>query len=319
MTSIEDKGPLSAQNLSARNPRIQCPGPRLATEVRALVAAAVLAFSTAAFPVGPNPAVAEETSRVVIAGGDLTEIAFALGAGDRIIAVDTTSSYPPAVGDLPKVGYMRRLAPEGLLSMAPDLVLAAAGSGPEATLDRLEQAGVDVRIGPDDRTLSVVSKKIRFVGEALGLEEEAEALVADVEARLEQAIAEAAREDGPKVLFLMTSGRSGLMSAGDGTSAEAIINLSGGRNALTGIDGFKPISAEAALAAQPDVLLVPSHAAVAMGGAETLLDRPELAATPAGRAKRIVVIDSLLLLGFGPRTPEAVKALATALKEGEDA
>ncbi|MEL6318622.1 MAG: ABC transporter substrate-binding protein, partial [Pseudomonadota bacterium] len=246
--------------------------------------------------------------------GDLTEIAFALGAGDRIVAVDTTSSYPAAAAALPKVGYMRRLAPEGVLSSAPQLLIAAAGAGPQSALDRLRQAGVDVRIGPDAPTAAGIAEKIRFVGAALGRESEAETLAADVAEKLDAAVAAAAaRETKPRVLFLLTAGPNGLMAAGDGTSAEAIIELAGGANAVSGFEGYKPLSAEVAVAAAPEILVMPTHSAEALGGADKALNRPELLATPAGRARRVIVLDGLLLLGFGPRTPEAVGTLAAAI------
>ena len=253
--------------------------------------------------------------RIVVAGGDIAEIVFALGAGDRVVAVDTTSTFPAQAAALPKIGYMRRLAPEGVLSIAPGLLLGGADAGPPSTLDRLRRAGVAVRLGPDDKTSAGVAKKIMFVGDALGLRPEAEKLARAVTARLEAAAAKARSiGDPPKVLFLMTAGRSGLMAAGANTSAQEIIELAGGVNAVAGFEGYKPLSAEVALAAAPDILLTPSHAARALGGADQALERPELASTPAGRRKNIVVLDGLLLLGFGPRTPEAVEKLAAALR-----
>ena len=87
-------------------------------------------------------------TRVVVLGGDLTEIAFALEAGGRLVAADDTSLWPPEAGVLPKVGYLRRLSAEGILSLAPDLVLASAEAGPPAVLDQLRSAGVVVAAGP---------------------------------------------------------------------------------------------------------------------------------------------------------------------------
>lgn len=256
--------------------------------------------------------------RIAVAGGDITEIVFALGAGDRVVAVDTTSTYPPQAASAPKIGYMRRLAAEGVLSAAPDQLLGGADAGPDAALDQLRQAGVEVLIGPDDPTSAGIAKKIRFVGEALGLETEAEALAVSVAAELEAAVAKAQQvQNKPKVLFLMTAGRTGLMAAGARTSAQEIIELAGGVNAVSGFDGYKPLSAEVALASAPDILLLPTHAARAIGSVDSLLDRPELAGTPAGANRNVVVLDGLLLLGFGPRTPQAVSALAAALHKAE--
>jgi hypothetical protein len=109
---------------------------------RTLLRAAVLgtvAGVAAAF------AEAEPPGRVVVAGGDLTEIAFALGAGDRIVGVDATSTHPPEADDLPDIGYFRRLSAEGVLSLAPDLLLAAPETGPEIGLEQIAAAGVEIR------------------------------------------------------------------------------------------------------------------------------------------------------------------------------
>jgi iron complex transport system substrate-binding protein len=120
-------------------------------------------------------------------------------------------------------------------------------------------------------------------------------------------------ETRPSVLFLISAGRGAPMASGENTAAAAVIALARGRNALTGFEGYKPLSAEAAIAAAPEALLMPAHAVEALGGTDAVLARPEIAATPAGRAGRVIVMDGLKLLGFGPRTPEAVAELARAL------
>ncbi|WP_339949093.1 ABC transporter substrate-binding protein [uncultured Albimonas sp.] len=257
---------------------------------------------------------AQGGERLVIAGGDLTEIAFALGAGDRVAAVDTTSMFPPAVGPLPKVGYLRQLAPEGILALAPDVVIGSADAGPPATLERLAAAGVRVEIAPEGKDVSVIPAKIAFMGRALGREAQAEALAARFTAQMEALEAALAPiEARPSVLFLLAAGRGAPMVSGTGTAAHEVIGLARGRNAVTDYEGYKPLSAEAAIAAAPEVLLVPDHAVGMMGGPEAILARPEIAATPAGQAGRLLVMDGLKLLGLGPRTPQAVAELARAL------
>ncbi len=263
------------------------------------------------------PAAAEDGPRVVSIGGDLTEIVYALGAGRLLVGADTTSSWPAEAEELAKVGYMRQLAAEGILSLAPDLVIAAGDAGPQTVLDRLEMAGVEVRVAPDDASVEGVVDKIRFVGAALGRTAEADAAIAAFEAEMATVgEALAGLTDRPRVLFLISAGTSSMVAAGAGTSAEAIIALAHGQNALGGFEGFKPVGAEAIIAAAPDVLLLPSHTAAQPGGLDAILAEPALAATPAVANGRVVVMDSLLLLGFGPRTPEAILALADALHPG---
>ena len=262
------------------------------------------------------PAAAEEPPRVVSIGGDLTEIVYTLGAGAMLVGVDTTSTWPAEADGLAKVGYMRQLAVEGILSLAPDLVLAAGDAGPASVLERLAQAGVDVRVAPNDASVAGVVEKIRFVGDALGRSAEAEDAVARFAAEMaevETAVANVAVH--PRVLFLISAASGSLMAAGTGTSADAIIVLARGTNAVAGFAGYKPVNAEAMIAAAPDMLLLPSHAVAEPGRLEAILSDPALAATPAVRNQQVVVIDSLLLLGFGPRTPQAVMELARALHQ----
>lgn len=84
-----------------------------------------------------------DTSRIVSIGGAVTEILYALGLDKRVIAVDTTSLYPPrALAEKPNVGYMRQLSAEGVLGLGPSLVLASEGSGPKETIAVLEAARV---------------------------------------------------------------------------------------------------------------------------------------------------------------------------------
>ena len=262
---------------------------------------------------------AQEARRLVIAGGDLTEMAFALGLGEQVAAVDTTSMFPPAVLPLPKIGYLRQLAAEGVLSTRPDLVILAADAGPPPTLDRLRAAGVQVEIGPEGDGPDAVSAKLAFMGRVLEREAEAEALNArflEQMAGLEASLA--GIEETPSVLCLLSAGRGAPMAAGTETAADVMITLARGRNAVGGYTGYKPLSAEVAIAAAPDYLLLPQHAVDFLGGPEAILARPEIAATPAGREGRLIALDGMKLLGFGLRTPQGVAELASALHPGLD-
>tara|TARA_R110000868_G_scaffold61059_4_gene185709 strand:+ start:6435 stop:7274 length:840 start_codon:yes stop_codon:yes gene_type:complete len=252
--------------------------------------------------------------RVVSAGGDLTEIIYALDAQDRLVGVDSTSNYPATAKDLAQIGYVRRVAPEGILSLKPDMILGAYDMGPPAAIGQLKAAGVKVALAPRGDLPGGIPAKIRFVGEALGLSAKAEMLASKVAADLKRAMTQYGKAGpGPKVIFILSLGEGGVLVGGRGSSAEAIIQMAGGRNAATGFDGYKPMSREAILASQPEVLLMMESSVQRYGGIEAVLKRPELASTPAALNGKSIAMDGMLLLGFGPRTPSAVARLGEYL------
>lgn len=265
-----------------------------------------------------KPVIIPNNKRVVSIGGSVSETIHALGLSDRVIAVDTTSSYPRAYRHKPNVGYMRRLATEPILALEPSLVLAVEDSGPPAVLAQLREAGLPVVMVPDIPSPLGVLEKVTLVAEAMGAEENGEALKAKLKtemATVQKAITKATSR--PRVLFLLSVGGGGApLAAGRETSAAGIIELAGGTNAIDAFEGYKPLSPEATVEAAPDVLLVTKRSLGLLGGAHKLLTLPEIAATPAGENRVVVAMDGLLLLGFGPRTGAAIQQLAEKLHPG---
>jgi iron complex transport system substrate-binding protein len=280
--------------------------------MRAMIALRLI--TAAAACVAASVACAQGPSRVVAVGGAVTEIVYALGAGDRLVAVDSTSIFPEAATRLPRVGYMRGLSSEGVLAMRPQVLIATAEAGPGAALAQIRSAGVPVTTVPSEHSLETLRTRVRTVAAVLGVEERG----AELEKRIlvqwneaERAVAGYASR--PKVLFLLAHTGNSAMVAGEDTAADAMIRYAGATNALSGFKGYKPLTAEAAIGAAPDIVLITHEGLDAIGGAEKLWSRPGLALTPAGKAKRAVAFDALYLLGFGPRLPEAVKDLARRL------
>jgi len=254
--------------------------------------------------------------RVVTLGGDVTEIVYALGAGNSIACDDQTSLYPQAATKLPQVGYLRTLAAEGVLSCKPDLIIASADAGPPAAVTQLSASGVRFVKVPNTHSPDAVPAKIEAVAAALAIPEKGKALEAQYRRALAGARAKLAAYKGhPRAIFLMAQGPGGAMAAGRGSAADVMLTLAGARN-VAGFEGYKPLTPEAAIALKPDVIVVADIAVKMMGGMEAFRERPEIAMTPAGKAGRIVPMDTLLLLGFGPRTPQALLALGQALHGG---
>ncbi|MBN9889412.1 heme/hemin ABC transporter substrate-binding protein [Salipiger abyssi] len=283
----------------------------------ALSTAAYLALGGLGAALLPAEAARGEADTLVI-GGSVTEIVYALGQEHRLLARDTTSTYPPQAEALPDVGYMRALSPEGVLSVNPDLILSEEGAGPPETLDVLEEAAIPFITVPGGFDADAVAAKIRAVGEALDVPEAASALAEEVSTQIETASkdAQAAAGTPKRVLFVLSAQGGRLMGGGDNTGAAAIIEMAGGVNALAGVEGYKPLSDEAVTAAAPDVILMMDRDGDHAASAEELFALPALAVTPAAETGALIKMDGLKLLGFGPRTGAAVAELAQALYGG---
>lgn len=250
--------------------------------------------------------------RIVTIGGAVSETVFALGAGDRVVATDTSSTFPPEAVQRPKIGYQRSLAAETVLAFRPDLVIAAPEAGPPATLAQLRAAGVRIETVGDAHDGPSAAARILAIGEILGKPDEAARLAAPVAA----VVAPAPSARPPRVLFLYARGGGVAMVAGTPSPISGMIELAGAINAVTEFEGYKQLSGEAVIAAAPDVILLPERGLAAIGGPARLWELPGMANTPAGAAKRVVAIEDLLLLGFGPRLATAVEQLRAAVAVG---
>ncbi len=265
--------------------------------------------------VAAGAAAADPTPRIISIGGSVTETVYALGGQSLLIADDQSSVYPDAARKLPQIGYMRTLAAEGILSLHPDLVLAAPEAGPKAALEQLAAAGVRLVKLDEGYTVEAALARITAVGKQIGREAEAkqitEAMTADLAAVQKQIDA---AKFHPRVLFLMQIGHGAPLVAGGKTAADAMITLAGGSNAAGAtFDGYKPLTPEGISALAPDYILVTDETLQARGGKEALIKMPEIAATTAAEKGCVAAMEALYLLGFGPRMAHALRDLAATL------
>lgn len=261
-----------------------------------------------------TPAVAQEApQRIVSIGGSLTEIVYALGQEERLIARDSTSLFPHEALDLPDVGYMRALSPEGVLSVDPDLILTLEGAGPPEAVAVIKSASVPVVTVPESFDREGVLVKIDAVGKALGIEGEAAELAASVDVDL-RAAEEAAASIGERasVLFILSMEGGRVLASGTGTAANGMIELAGGQNAITDYAGYKQLTDEAIVTASPDVILLMNRGGESEPTSTDLSSQPALSVTPAAQNGRVVLIEGSVL-GFGPRTGAAARELAGEL------
>jgi iron complex transport system substrate-binding protein len=253
-----------------------------------------------------------DTARIVTIGAAVTEIVFALGHGNQVVAVDQTSTFPAAVRSKPNVGYMRALATEGVLSLAPTLIVATEGSGPPDVIGILSRAAVPFVIVPEGHDEAAVLRKVRLIAEVLGEtkrgEEMAHALQEDFRTVKEQRQKIAKTRKG---VFVLAVGSGSPTVGGGETSADGIFELAGVENAMKEIHGYKPAVAESTLAAAPEFVVTMIERNHGLD-ADAMFAQTAFAGTPAARDKRLIAIPSYYL-SFGPRTAHAANLLEAAV------
>jgi iron complex transport system substrate-binding protein len=254
----------------------------------------------------------QAAEKLISIGGDVTEIVYALGAGNEMVARDSTSLHPQAVLALPDVGYMRQLNTEGILSMHPSLVLSSELAEPSLVLQQLEQNGVKVVRVPGTPSADTVPKKIEVIAAALNRQAEGDKLIATYRAQ----IAAIHHDALPvKMLFVMSHGGMSSMAAGQNTAADAMITSVGAQNAMQGFSRYRPLSQEGVIASAPDIILLTSDGVKSLGGMDQVWKLPGVAMTPAGKNKRVLVLDDMSLLGFGLQTPAVMAQLRQAAEQ----
>lgn len=237
-----------------------------------------------------------------------------MGAGDRVVGRDETS-LAPQIASAPVVTTAHQVAAEKVLALDPDLVIIDSATGPPEVLDQIRSAGVRVELVPDTWSVADMAPRIDALGSYLGLG------AADLDAVKSTVIpaVEAAAPTGPRVAFLYLRGPSSIyLLGGEGSGADALISAAGGVDvgAEAGYDPFTPLTAEALIAAAPDVLLVMNEGLASVGGVEGLRALPGVAQTPAGQSGQVIAVDDTMLLSFGARTGALIEALGVALDSG---
>lgn len=263
-----------------------------------------------------GPTLAEEAAkprRIVSIGGDVTETLVLLGRGAEIVAVDTTSTYPPeVVQSKQSVGYMRALSTEGILSIEPSMIIASGASGPPEVVAALKASSIPfIEIETEDSPAGV-AEKVRKVAEAVEQQENGMALAARIEAEFTSLQRSRSGLGAlPRVLFVLSAQSGRVMIAGRDTSADALFGLAHAENAMPLLQGFKPVSAEAVIAAAPDFIVVMRREGTSV--ARELAAMKGFADTPAVRNGRVIEVDGSYMLQFGPRSAQAAKDLMRLL------
>jgi iron complex transport system substrate-binding protein len=247
--------------------------------------------------------------RIITIGAPVTETVAALGGLSKIIATDTTSTYPEAVQKLPKVGYMRRLSTEGLLGLTPDLIIAPADAGPAQVFDDLKRLNIPVLRLNTMATLEQGRTAIATIGDTLGYPEKAQNLITKLQTAAKPITTDAITEQKPSALFLLSFPPNPMMAAGANTPVDQLITAAGGRNVFAGHESYKSIAADVLAQLNPDVVITSTTALNKMGGLAAMQKDPVMGMMPAVQKGHVVTLEGAVLLGIGPRTPDAISTL----------
>ncbi len=250
--------------------------------------------------------------RIVSLNGNISEMLCALGLEQQIAGVDITSNYPAVLQSKPKVGHNRNISAEGVMSLQPTLVLGVDNQLNPALIEQLQAVKVKTAIFKQDLSVQGVRALLDEVAAATGSTSKVAAIRQQFDK--DMAAIKTQRID-KKILFIYARGTGTMMVSGTGTSVDKVIQLTGAQNAVTAFADFKPLTAEALVAANPDIILLFDSGLKSLGGMDGLMKVPGIAQTPAGKNRRVIEMDGELLSGFGLRLPQAIKELQDKIKQ----
>ena len=257
-----------------------------------------------------------DASRIVTLSGEFTETVFALGLGPNVVAVDLTSMYPDEALLLPKIGVEFRLLAEPIIAAEPTVVIGDEDAIPKTEIEQVRAAGIPVVLFAALSTTEAAAEYIRPVAHVLGIESRGEVLAVRVQAEIDEAIAlVATTETRPRVALVYIASDDTILLFGESTVAGGLMAAAGAHNVATdiGIDGWVPLTPEALVAGEPEIIITASRGVEAVGGLDAFLQMPGVAETPAGRNGSVLVYEDLYILGLAPRAGEALLELVLDL------
>ncbi len=265
---------------------------------------------------------AAEEQKIVCAGTAITEIVCALGSESQIVARDSTSTYPASVLSKPVIGYVRALPSEGIIASSAKVVLATQDAGPPVVIQHIQDAGIAVHQFTIDYTVAGVAQRIKEIGEIIGKQQLAATLAREVSTKLSKIVDDnefnsQVQKSKMTALYILHPQGGTALVGGSGTSADALMKLLGLKNAAHGLQGWKPISAEAVIEENPSIILIGASEYQQIGKQKGLSKLPGIALTEACTQENILVVDHGEMLSFGPRLVSALNKLRTAIIEAQ--
>lgn len=296
---------------------------RFSVKRTALIAASLLALtgcgangaSVAAITKAQSITLDEQQTspqRVVALANGSAEIIASLGYLNILVGRDIASSSNELKG-VPIATAGHQVVAEKILELNPDVLLIDNTTGPATALEVIQRAGIKVTMIDEAWTLTDIAKKIVAIGEVIGAQPAAVQLVQ----KLNSALQDSGKDHpGVRIAFLYLRGGSAIyLLGGQGSGADSLIGHLGaidvGAQKLK--DPFSPITSEALIATNPEMILVMSKGLESVGGIDGLVSLPGISQTPAGKNRAVIAVDDSLLLSFGPRTPDLLRQLSGAI------
>lgn len=249
--------------------------------------------------------------KIVSVNGTMSEIICSLGLESSLVGVDVTSTYPASLEKVAKIGHNRSVSSEGIVALVPTLVVGMENDLKPTLIEQLTASNIKTQLFKQDLSVEGTKKLITEAGIYFKQSAKATALIAQLDKDIALVKKPPVKK---KVLFIYARGAGSMMVSGTGTSVDKIIQLSGAQNAVTDFVDFKPLTAEALIAANPDVILLFESGLESIGGVDGLLKIQGISQTNAGKNKKVITMDGQLLTGFGPRLGKAMIELASKLQ-----
>ena len=257
---------------------------------------------------GRRVSVPVPTNRVISLAPNLTEIVFAIGAGDRLVGRTTYCDFPAEAKAVAAVGDTLQPSLERIISLQPQVVLISTSSQLEVLTKQLQNQNIAVFV-TDPRDLDGVFRSIEQIGLIVGHTQQAEQLIQNLRDRT-RAVEEAVKGRPPVRVFYQLSAEP-LYTAGHDAFVTDLMRRAGAMSVTADVPGAWPkYSNESALAAQPEAIILPTGGS--MGAANSTVTEA-LAKSSAALQGRVYKINDDHLTRPGPRSVDGLEAMARAL------
>jgi iron complex transport system substrate-binding protein len=297
---------------------------RFSVKATAVIAASLIAFTgcgasgssvvtiTKAQSIALDAETQSSPQRVVALANGSAEIIASLGYLNILVGRDIASTSQELNG-VPIATAGHQVVAEKILELSPDVVLIDNTTGPVTAIEVIKRAGIKVTMIDEAWTLSDIEKKITVIGEVIGAQDAALQLVGKLNSALQ---ASGKDHPGVRIAFLYLRGGSAIyLLGGQGSGTDSLLEHLGaidvGAQKFT--QAFSPITSESLITTDPEIILVMSKGLESVGGIEGLVSLPGIAQTKAGKNRAVIAVDDSLLLSFGPRTPDLLRQLSSAI------